>query len=214
MKHKLMIKTHNKTGLKYLCYTKTSGDVFESYKGSGTRWRNHLKKRGDSITTEIIFESDDYHDFKSKAIETSIKLNVVESKDWANLKIEEGDGGSSTHGRRWAHDGTNQIYLKKGETLPTGFHYGRIKCVFNDPEKQKEFASKVDHEKRSKSLKKTWDDGRFKRDNTYLVEKMTGENNPTKRPEVVEKIRKAALADSQNRSDRMKRIWEKRRGNG
>ena len=172
----------------------------------------HLKKHGDNITTEIIFESNDYATFKAKAIEVSISLNVVESKEWANLKNEEGDGGNTTQGRRWANNGVTQIYLKKDQVLPTGYEYGRINCVFNDSNKQKEFASKVNREKRAKKLKDTWDSGKFNRDNTYLVELMTGENNPAKNPETAEKIREAALRDSKNRSDRMKKMWEARRG--
>ena len=47
----LYIKTHNKTGLKYL--GKTSYDPFK-YKGSGTYWKRHIKKHGDDVITEIL----------------------------------------------------------------------------------------------------------------------------------------------------------------
>lgn len=210
MLHKLMIKTHLDTGLKYLCYTRTEGLHFENYPGSGKVWRRHLKKHGKNIITEVIFKTDDLSEFKVKAKEISELYDVVNSHEWANLKPEEGDGGSTTHGRKWAHNGSEQVYLKKGESLPEGFQYGRIKCVFANPEKQREFSSKVDHKKRGKALKKVWEEGKFKRDHSKCGKK--GDDNPAKRPEVVEKIRQAAIADGKNRSERMKRIWENRRG--
>ena len=47
----LYIKTHNITGLKYL--GKTKQDPFK-YKGSGKRWRYHIRKHGNDVTTEVI----------------------------------------------------------------------------------------------------------------------------------------------------------------
>ncbi len=46
-------KTHNITGLQYL--GKTTKDPYK-YKGSGTRWLNHLNIHGFDITTEILKE--------------------------------------------------------------------------------------------------------------------------------------------------------------
>ena len=48
-KYKLMIKTHNVTGKKYLCMT-TKADPYK-YNGSGVYWKNHIKKYGKDITT-------------------------------------------------------------------------------------------------------------------------------------------------------------------
>ena len=42
----LYVKTHNKTGLKYL--GRTTQDPYK-YKGSGTYWRSHLKKHGNRV---------------------------------------------------------------------------------------------------------------------------------------------------------------------
>jgi hypothetical protein len=51
----LMIKTHQITGLKYLCKRVTTSDVKAiSYKGSGKYWKNHLKVHGKNINTEIL----------------------------------------------------------------------------------------------------------------------------------------------------------------
>ena len=86
----LYLKTHNETGLKYLGITKQ--DPYK-YMGSGIRWRNHLSKHGNNVTTEIIFQSDNKSEIKQKGIATSKQFDIVESDEFANLKIEEGDGG-------------------------------------------------------------------------------------------------------------------------
>ena len=48
----LLLKTHNKTGLKYLCQTKKKDPI--KYSGSGTRWLRHLKKHGFDFETKIL----------------------------------------------------------------------------------------------------------------------------------------------------------------
>jgi hypothetical protein len=88
----LYIKTHA-TGLKYL--GKTVGDPYK-YKGSGTHWLRHLNKHGEEHTTEILFETDDKELFKEKALYYSNLYNVVESKEWANIVPEQGDGGNTS----------------------------------------------------------------------------------------------------------------------
>lgn len=88
----LYLKTHNKTGLKYL--GKTISDPYK-YKGSGTVWQRHIAKHGDDVTTQILFESECKEEFKAKALEISKQLNIVESKDFANLCYEEGQGGNT-----------------------------------------------------------------------------------------------------------------------
>lgn len=93
----LYIKTHNKTGLKYL--GKTIQNPYK-YKGSGIRWVNHIKKHGYDVSTEIIYQSENAEEIKQKGIEYSIKFNIKENKEFANLKIEEGDGG-------WDHINSN-----------------------------------------------------------------------------------------------------------
>lgn len=87
----LYVKTHNKTGIKYL--GKTVAKDPHLYKGSGKIWRNHCEKYGYDYTTEIIFQSEDKNEIKEKGLYYSNLWNIVESKDWANLKKEECDGG-------------------------------------------------------------------------------------------------------------------------
>ena len=94
----LYVKKHNKTGLKYL--GNTSRKDPHKYMGSGTYWRSHLNKHGNDYTTEIIRECQSKEEIKFWGIYYSNLWNVVQAKDingrkvWANLRCENGNGGS------------------------------------------------------------------------------------------------------------------------
>jgi hypothetical protein len=86
----LYVKTHKITGLKYLGYT-GKNDPHE-YTGSGKYWLRHLKIHGKTFDTEILVKTTDKSTIRESGIYYSNLWNVVESKDWANLKPESGDG--------------------------------------------------------------------------------------------------------------------------
>ena len=88
----LYVKTHNKTGLKYL--GKTSALDPHKYTGSGQRWLAHLRVHGYDYTTQILKECQSNHEIKEWGIYYSHLWNIVESKEWANLRPEEGAGGA------------------------------------------------------------------------------------------------------------------------
>jgi hypothetical protein len=198
--HYLMIKTHNITGLKYLCYSKKKLEHLHSYTGSGKFWLKHIKEHGLDFSTEIIFQTEDYQEFKKFATSLSIELNVVESAAWANLKLEEGDGGDTVSNKMWITNETNDKYILKTEDVPEGWRKGRSKCVFNDSEKQKQFSSKSDRVKAGESIKRAWDEGRFNRDHSKIGR--FGDLNVAKRPEVRLKISEFA----KNRSPELNKI--------
>jgi hypothetical protein len=106
----LYIKT-SPHGLKYL--GKTTKNPF-TYIGSGKIWKRHITKYGltvQDIKTEIIFETKDLNELIAKGIELSKLYDIVESKDWANLREESGDGGNTSK-----HiDYTNPFFHKKGK---------------------------------------------------------------------------------------------------
>lgn len=204
MKHKLMIKTHNITGFKYLCYTRKKDH--ESYTGSGIDWLKHLLEHGFDFSTELLLETEDFNEFKSYAIKTSNLYNVVDSLNWANRKIEEGDGGDTVSNKRWITNGNEDRYLTIGLELPEGWNYGRSNCVFNDSNRQKEYSAKSDRKKAAIKTKQAWAEGKVNRDHSKCGSK--GDLNPSKRPEVREKIKSSALRDSKSRSERMKKMWE------
>lgn len=90
----LYVKTHNKTGLKYL--GKTENDNVEKYQGSGKFWKRHIKKHGYDVSTEIIGAFDCNNDLRIAGLFWSKKWNIVKNPQWANLKEETGDGGASS----------------------------------------------------------------------------------------------------------------------
>lgn len=96
-----------------------------------------------------------------------------------------GEGGSTTHNKMWVTDGKNNLYIDKGTAIPENFHKGRF-CKFSDPKFQKELSLRADPEKRRLAIKKAWDEGRIVRDNSKLGK--SGDLNPSKRPEVKQKI--------------------------
>ena len=104
----LYLKKHNKTGLKYL--GKTTQDPF-TYRGSGVYWKNHIKKYGNDVTTEILFQSNDIQEIKKQGLKFSEKWNVVDSKDFANLMEENGVGGKTKTSFKKGH-----IPYNKGQT--------------------------------------------------------------------------------------------------
>lgn len=203
--HTLMIKTHEVTRLKYLCYTRRTGEDYATYLGSGTLWRRHLKKHGAAITTEKIFETDNLAAFKELALAKSKELDVVNSTQWANLKHEEGDGGDTASGKVWITDGTkDRLHLKVAE-LPTGWTKGRSKCVFNERDKQGEFSKRRDVANRRIASLKMWADGKLDhRDHSKCG--TSGEANPSKRLEVRKMISDSAKSESHERSERMKKV--------
>jgi hypothetical protein len=87
----LYIKTHNKTGLKYLGFTKLNPFT---YTGSGKYWSNHIRVHGNDVSTSILLQTQRKDDIKSIGLYYSKLWNIVESKEWANLKLEDGYGGA------------------------------------------------------------------------------------------------------------------------
>lgn len=204
MNHKLMIKTHNKTGLKYLCYTRKKDYI--SYTGSGIDWLLHLSEHGSDFKTELILETDNFEEFKKIAIEKSLEYDIVNSNNWANRKIEEGDGGNTVSNKKWITNGKIDKYIDKKYDLPEGWKYGRSNCIFNDNKKQKEFSSKVDRVKNGIAIKKIWDSGNFKRDHSKCGTK--GNLNPSKRPEIKEKIRQWQLNRESEYCEECKKMYK------
>lgn len=85
----LYLKTHNVTGLKYL--GKTIKDPYK-YKGSGTGWREHLKKYGNDVTTEVLCQSNDIQEVRKAALKYQRNVDVRSSTDFANRILESVPG--------------------------------------------------------------------------------------------------------------------------
>jgi hypothetical protein len=137
----LYIKTHNITGLKYL--GKTTQDPF-MYKGSGKKWINHIKKHGNDVSTEIIGEYESLEEFVKNSVIISEKYDIVNSNDWANLRIESGDGGDTSKYIDYSK-------LNRGKGLSYEQRYGNdlaIKLIEN----RKETLGKASSSRKGKTL--------------------------------------------------------------
>lgn len=111
----LYVKTHNLTNLKYLGQT-TSSDPHR-YTGSGIYWKSHLKKHGSDYRTEILRICETKEEVKEWGLFYSKLWNVVESEDWANLKVEQGDGGRQSEEvrKRIGEAGRGRVPWNKGK---------------------------------------------------------------------------------------------------
>ena len=109
-----MMKTHNKTGLRYLCKTSTNNPNRPfTYLGSGQYWKRHLKKHGKDIKTEILEICESKEELIIKGMHYSKLYNVVESDQFANIVEERGDGGPTMLGKQI----TKEQKLKQGKAI-------------------------------------------------------------------------------------------------
>ncbi len=121
----LYLKTHNVTGLKYLGkHESEDPESVYSYPGSGIDWLPHLKEHGDDVTTEVLFSSECKNEFRSVSIGYSKHFDIVNSKDFANRTIEEGQGGGINTGRMAITDGAAHRYIDQSEPIPKGWVKG------------------------------------------------------------------------------------------
>lgn len=160
-KYYLYIKT-SPYGLKYL--GKTTKDPF-TYIGSGKVWKRHIKKHSlttDDIKTEIVFETTDVNELILKGIELSKLHNIVESKEWANLREESGDGGDTSKHidysipsfhRKGAWDHINKKKFDNEEEKKQ-YYLERAKLIdYKSEERKKKIKENTDWESWKKSIK-------------------------------------------------------------
>ena len=135
----LYIKQHSITGLKYFGKTTKNNPV--EYLGSGIHWKKHIKKHGVEFVKTIWFQ---LFQSKSEIIEFALKFskenNIVNSKEWANLKEENGLDGGFDKGW-WSESQIENFRIKqkerwaKGLVDPEKLRLSRI--GFKQPESQK-----------------------------------------------------------------------------
>lgn len=162
-------------GLKYL--GKTIRDPFK-YRGSGIHWTRHLDKhniKNSDIKTTILLETFDEEELKAAGLYYSQKFNVVESKEFANLIDEIGQGGKTiyyeSHREKMREISKNMWTEEKREEQSR-----RMKE--NNPSKQEHVKEKL----RQKAT------GRKYSDEVNKKKGKPGEENVSKRPDVRKKI--------------------------
>jgi hypothetical protein len=120
--YSLYIKTHKKTGLKYLGQTKQ--DPFK-YSGSGVDWSKHLNQYGDSQETEVIFSTEKKSLLSEMGRYYSRLYNVVGAMDDFGNKIWANDIPETGGGPGWSKEQATEIQnrpevkkLKMGKNNP------------------------------------------------------------------------------------------------
>lgn len=152
----LYVKTHNKTGLKYL--GKTISIDPHLYQGSGTVWKRHIKKHGYDVTTEILLETTNPSEIKETGIYYSNLWNIVESKEFANIIPEMGDGGVMP----WTIESRQKLSRttkgkKHTEESKKKYKEAQQKQAQHLSKKTKEYLSiSENYEKRCKQLAAIW----------------------------------------------------------
>jgi len=192
MTHYLYIKTHRKTGLKYL--GKTTQDPYK-YNGSGKYWKLHMSVHGAEHDTEILCECSSAEELRKEGIYYSMLWNVVESHEWANLKPENGDGGSIKGHKK----SKESVEKRSGDKHPRK----------TNPEKWK------DAEEMLKNRDMPWIHGNnHPMKDSEIIDKISGDNHymrqddydnslhPSKNPTVLEKWRVNRKGSNHNQYDK------------
>lgn len=129
----LYIKTHNKTGLKYLGKTKSKDP--HKYTGSGKYWKLHLDKHGYDYETSILLVTEDKNELKETGLFFSKIFGVVQSDEWANLKEENGEGGNPIGKNHFRYGKTltqsHKEKLRKPKTKEHKLHMSQNHADFN-----------------------------------------------------------------------------------
>lgn len=135
----LYIKTHNVTGLNYLGQT-TAKDPHK-YKGSGTYWKRHIKKYGYDCTTIILRECNTREELATYGLYYSQLWNIIESKDWANLCMEDGKGST---GHKYSNEQLQKKSARvKGENNPMYGKPSPFRGQTHTPEVRKHISEKT-----------------------------------------------------------------------
>lgn len=127
----LYIKQHSITELKYFGFTKNN--PFE-YGGSGKYWQKHIKKHGKEwVKTLEVWGFDDQKMCTEFALKFSEQNNIVESKQWANLVIEDAlNGNPGLFNNRIGTKHTAESKKKMSESAKT-----RKRCPLSEETKKK-----------------------------------------------------------------------------
>jgi hypothetical protein len=133
MSYKLYLKEHLDTGLKYLGVTVQKDP--HKYTGSGKHWKAHIAKHGYNVSTDVIFETEDYEVFKEWCVHVSDHLNIVESEEYANLIPETGDKVNPIGQKVATEKVTGSVWITNGKenqrvhlgynVLPEGYWRGK-----------------------------------------------------------------------------------------
>jgi hypothetical protein len=179
----LYVKTHKKTGLKYL--GKTTNKDPHAYHGSGADWKTHLKEHGYEYDTEIIRECQTNQELNEWGRYYSNLWNVVESIEWANRIPETGGGGNHTEERKELF---RQQQLGKKKPPRTKEHTENLSNACKGKPKPR---SELHQQAWTASSKKNWETNVARKEQVSKLGKSNKGRKHT--PEALEKKRQSML---------------------
>lgn len=184
----LYVKTHRKTGLKYL--GKTKQDPYK-YMGSGIYWTNHIKKHGYDIDTEILRECSSNDEIKEWGMYYSQLWNVVDNEEWANMRPEEGDGGVTVSGDNHPMKKEEHVSKLRGDNHYSKKNNYEWKLKGSDhPMKKEENLAKIsgdNHYSKQQDFQGKLFGGKKSALDPEVVKKRSGDNHYTKKSDYVPK---------------------------
>lgn len=173
------------------------------YIGSGKDWVSHIKsdkiKRKD-ITTIVMFSSEDENEFSKKCLIISDFLNIVNDDRFLNKIVESGKALIIHTEEMKEAKRLHMLEKWKDESYRssrTGFNHSMYGTKREDTSLMNinRFKNKSEREKASNNMKLMWLDEDYKNKISLL---MSGENNPSKQPEVSKKISETKKAKFAN----------------
>jgi hypothetical protein len=212
-----MIKTHNMTGLKYLCQTKKKDP--HKYLGSGIAWRKHLTCHGKTIYTEILLETTNKQLLCDTGRYYSILWRITTAMDdfgnriWANAIPETGGGGGGKIGIPRTELTKNKIRQNKPDQSGSknGMfdkkHSDLTKIICGQSNKGKDLKSKEGKISIAESMKKQWTDDSYRAKQITKLKSRKGEKRSA---EAIESYKHGARKRNekmtpQQRSDRSRK---------
>lgn len=155
-KYYLLLKQHNVSGLKYLCFHYGTYQSCFSYNGSGLYWKSHLKKHGVDISTIVLSESIDKSEISKFGIFYSNLWDVVNSINFANLIIENAESDPSKLHTKEAREkrviSLKERISKSGLTEKEKIAKAKAMAVMHSPEKRKRAIESIRNRCESKNF--------------------------------------------------------------
>jgi hypothetical protein len=147
----LYVKQCSHCNLKY--FGKTIQDPFK-YKGSGKYWSYHIKKHANNKVINCdVFSFNCQNEANKFALNFSEKNDIVNSKDWANLIVEDASNSIPVDinvNRKISNETKLKMSLSRKKYLENNIHPSIGKPAWN---KNKKIWSKEDRLKMSKNRK-------------------------------------------------------------
>ena len=136
----IYLKTHKKTGLKYLGITNQEDP--HKYRGSGLYWLRHLKEHGNQVDTLILLKSEDQSDIERTAAFFSKLWDVEKSEDFANLVPEDGKNNPML-GRKHKPESIELMKKRRSGKPISETHKNCISKKLKGRQKSSEWKSKI-----------------------------------------------------------------------